>query len=159
MREQLNLTVGHLEPEYQDALWEKDLDSFNGNERYGRELERREAIEERYRSPPRRDKSRIAGTNYTGPHRAAHKVAARVEVSAAEENEVPESGRNTRKGNRERIKEPDEQVAAAKNRVHSGPSGAWGARIAPTIDPEQSRSRRGENSPFQSAGPVLVVAA
>ena len=48
LREQLNLTFTHLRPEYQDALWEKNLDSFDAIERYGRELERREAIKEKY---------------------------------------------------------------------------------------------------------------
>ena len=68
LREELNLTFTQLRSEYQDALWEENLDSFEAIERYGRELERREAIKERYRSPPRRDKSRIVGINYTGPH-------------------------------------------------------------------------------------------
>ena len=43
----INLTFTHLRPEYQDALWEKNLDSFEAIERYGREFERREAIKER----------------------------------------------------------------------------------------------------------------
>ena len=29
LREQLNLTFSHLRPEYQDALWEKNLNSFD----------------------------------------------------------------------------------------------------------------------------------
>ena len=125
LREQLNLTFTHLRPEYQDALWEKN---FGGrNSRGAKRLER-------YRSPPRRDKSRIAGTNYTGPDRVTHKVAATVEVSAAEQNGVSEPGRNPRKGNRERVKEPDEQVTTVRNTAYSGPSGAWigqELRIAP----------------------------
>ena len=58
LEEQIHLTFTHLRPEYQDALWEKNLDSFEAIERYGREFERSEAIKERYRSPPYRDKSR-----------------------------------------------------------------------------------------------------
>ena len=74
---------------FNKALWEKNLGSFDAIERYGRELERRKAIKERYRSPPRREKSRRAGTNYMGPHRATHKVAAVAEVSGADENGTP----------------------------------------------------------------------
>ena len=131
LRQQLNLTFTHLRPEYQDALWEKNLDSFDAIERYGRELERREAIKERYRSPPRRDKSGIAGTNYTGPHRGTHKAAATVEVLAAEENGPPEPEKNPRKGNRGRTKEPYEQVAAARNTAYPGLSEVWGAKNGP----------------------------
>ena len=53
MKEQLSLAFSHLRPEYQDYLWNKRLDSFEAIEKYGREFERREAIKERYRSPPR----------------------------------------------------------------------------------------------------------
>ena len=91
LREELNLTFTHLRPVYENALWEKNLDSFDAIEHYGRELERREAIKERYRC-------------YTGPHRGTHKAAATVEVLAAEENGTPEPKKNPRKGNRGRTK-------------------------------------------------------
>ena len=57
-----------------------------------------------------------------------YKVAAGVEVLAAQENGKSEPRKNPRKGNRERVKEPDQQVASAKNTAYSGPSGTWGAR-------------------------------
>ena len=99
------------------------MDSF---ERYGRELERREAIKERYRSPPRRDKSRISGTNYTGPHRVTHKVAAMAETSAVEERTVSDKGK--RKGNRDQPSTEDEQVAATSNMAPANTSGRWPPR-------------------------------
>ena len=131
-----------MRPEYQDALWEKNLDAI---ERYGRELKRREAIKERYRLPPRRDKSRIAGTNYTGPHRVTYKAAATVEVLAVEENGAPEPERNPRKGNRGRTKEPDEQVAAARNTAYSGPSGVWGPKNGPKQNSRQTMTSTPNN--------------
>ena len=70
MKEQLSLAFSHLRPEYQDYLWDKRLDSFESIEKYGREFERREEIKERYRSPPCRDRAKIPGTTYTGPHQA-----------------------------------------------------------------------------------------
>ena len=86
MKEQLSLAFSHLRPEYQGYLWDKRLDSFEAIEKYGREFERREAIKERYQSPPHRDRAKIPGTTYTGPHRASHKVAAIVEPSSEEDS-------------------------------------------------------------------------
>ena len=85
IKEQLSLAFSHLRPEYQDYLWDKRLDSFESIEKYERKFERREAIKERYRSPPRRDRAKIPGTTYTGPHRALHKVPAIVEPSSEED--------------------------------------------------------------------------
>ena len=126
--EQLNLIFSHIRPEYQNAWWEKNLDSFDAIERYGRELERRETIRERYRSPPRRDKSRIAGTNYTGPHRTMHKVAAVAETSGVEEHTVPDKGREKRRSNRDQPSTEDEQVAATSNMASLNSSGRWPSR-------------------------------
>ena len=128
LREQLSLIFSHLRPEYQDALWEKNLDSFDAIERGGREFERREAIKVRYRSPPRREKSRIAGTNYTGPHRATHKVAAVSETSGVEEHTTSEKGREKRKGKREHTAAEDEHIAATSNMAPHNPSTRWAPR-------------------------------
>ena len=100
LREQLQLTFSHLTPEYQDYLWTKRLDSYEAIERYGRELERKEAIKDRYRSPPRRDKSRLPGTTYTGPHRSSHKVAAVRESSDGESSEPETKSRKEKKTKR-----------------------------------------------------------
>ena len=62
LREHLQLTFSYLTPEYQDYLWTKKLDSYEAIERYGRELERKEAIKGQYRCPPGRDKSGVPGT-------------------------------------------------------------------------------------------------
>ena len=123
--EQLNLIFSQLPPEYQDALWEKNLDSFDAIKRYGRELERREAIKERYLLPPRRHKSRIAGTNYTGPHRTTHKVAAVAETLEVEEHTDPDKGREKRRSNRDQPSTEDEQVAATSNMASLNSSGRW----------------------------------
>ena len=128
---QLNLTFTHLRPEYQDALCEKNLDSFDAIERYGRELERREAIKERYRSP-RRYKSRIAGTNYTGPHRGTHKAAATVEVLAAEENEAPESEKNPWKDKEDELRSQMNRWPLPGTRYILDLRGYGGLRMGPT---------------------------
>ena len=120
LREQLNLTFSHLRPEYQDALWERNLDSFDAIERYGKEFERREAIKERYRSPPRRDRAKIPGTSYTGPNRASHKVAAIAESSSTEDTASPSKTRGKRP-KAERQKETGQEIAAMNNRTAPWP--------------------------------------
>ena len=84
LREQLNMAFSHLKPDYQDALWDKKIDSFMAIERYGREYERRESMRDRYHSPPRRDKSKFTDTFYNGPRRNTHKAAAVSEDSGSE---------------------------------------------------------------------------
>ena len=118
----MNLAFSHLHPEYQDYLWDKRLDSFESIEKYGREFEKREAIKERYRSPTRRDRAKIPGTTYTGPHRASHKVIAVVESSSSEDSGSP----TTKKGKKpkeERQKGTGQGVAAMNNRTTTWPSG------------------------------------
>ena len=90
LREQLQLTFSPLTPEYQDYLWTKKLYSYEAIERYERELERKEAIKGRYRSPPRKDKSRLPGTTYGGPHRPNHKVVS-VQESSEDGSSEPET--------------------------------------------------------------------
>ena len=64
-----------------------------------RKFERREAIKERYFSPPTRDKSRVPGTTYTGPHHSAHKVVALGESSSGDHNSQSERGQSKSKTN------------------------------------------------------------
>ena len=131
LREQLNLTFSHLRPEYQDAMWEKKLNSFDAIERYGREFERREAIKERYRSPPRREKTRIAGTNYSGPHRASHKVAAVAESSGTEDTAQPA----TKTGKKSRAER--QEIAAMNNRTTPWPARDQTSRSVPNPAPRR----------------------
>ena len=118
VREQINLAFSHLRPEYQDNLWDKRLDSFEAIERYGREFERREAIKESYHSPSRRDKSRIPGTSYAGPHRSSHKVAAAEESSSGGDSGQPEKRKE--KGKKGRSRKGLEEVAVLNNVTSTG---------------------------------------
>ena len=111
--------------ECQDSLWEKNLDSFEAIERYVREFERREAIKERYPSPPRRDKSRIPGTMYTGAHRSSHKVATLGESSSGNEGSQSYRRRGKKKEKKGRQKGTPEEVAALNN-----PPGQFSGRTA-----------------------------
>ena len=151
LREQLSLIFSHLQPEYQDALWEKNLDSFDAIKRYGRELERREAIKERYRSPPRREKSRIVGANYTGPHRATHKVAAVAETSGVEKHTASEKGREKRKGKREQPAAEEEHIAATSNMAPHNPSTRWALRKS-NDQGERRQSTQPQNTPWRGGG-------
>ena len=131
MKEQQNFVFSHLRPEFQDYLWDKRLDSFGSIEKYGREFERRDAIKERYHSPSRRDKAKIAGTTYKGPHRASHKVAAAVELSSGENN----GSSTTKKSKRpttERTKGAGQEVTAINNRTVPWPPGERTGRSGAT---------------------------
>ena len=88
-------------------------------ERYGRELERKEAIKDRYRSPPRRDKSRQPGTTYVGPHRPNHKVAA-VQESSEDGSSESETKPRREKKVKQKLKESEiDEVAAVTNKRRS----------------------------------------
>ena len=107
LRGQLQLTFSHLSIE--QAI-----------ERYGRELDRKEAIKGRYRSPPRRDKLRLPGTTYAGPHRSSHKVAAVQESSENGSSESETKPRREKKAKRKPKESEIDEVAAVTNERRSG---------------------------------------
>ena len=137
-KEQLSLTFSHLRPEYQDYLRDKRLDSFESIEKYERNFERREAIKERYRYPPRRDRDKIPGTTYTRPRRASPKVAAIVESSSTEDSGSP-TPKKGKKPKAERQKGARQEVAAMNNRT-----GPWA--------PRKKASRNASNSQGDDQG-------
>ena len=61
----------------------------------------------------------MAGTNYTGPHRVTHKVAAVAVTSGVEEQAAPDKGQEKRKNKRERQRDEEEHVAATSNMATS----------------------------------------
>ena len=88
-------------------------------------------MKERYRSPPRRNRAKISGTTYTGPHRASHKVAAIVE-SSSEENSRSPTTKKGRKPKAERQKGTEQEVAAMNNRTTPWPPREQASRSTPT---------------------------
>ena len=82
--------------------------------------------------PPRRDKSGIPRTMYTGPHRSSHKLAAFGESSSGDEGSESDRRKDKKKEKKGRQKGTPEEVAAVNN------------------PPEQFSGRTARNTTFQT---------